>query len=73
MRPRVLPRRDVLDDKGTMWEFRLLQAGWNDLPAEQRSGTVIAMYTDGTFDVHFEALNHTSLAVFPDELRLLKD
>ncbi len=66
----VRPIREILNDKGTVWESLLYRAGWNDLPYALQRGEVVAAYSNGTFDVHFPALEHTSKAVFGDEIIL---
>ena len=66
----VVPKRDVLDDIGCVWESLLMARGWNELPDEQKCGRVVQAYSDGTLDVHFDALDYTATGAFPDELKL---
>ena len=67
----VLPNGDVLTDAGCVWESILMGKGWNDLPAESKPGRIVQMYSDGTFDIHFDALDHTATGVYLDELQLI--
>jgi hypothetical protein len=64
----VLPRREVLDDKGCVWESSLHGRGWNDLPEEKKVGRVVAAYGEALVDVYFEAIDYVAKAVFVDEL-----
>lgn len=67
----VRPRRDVLDGMGCIWEFMLMERGWNELPDDDKNGRIVTAYTDGAIDVHFDALNYTCRGVFPDEVFLV--
>ena len=68
----VKPMRGVLDGKGCVWEFLLAGKGFNDLADDDKVGRVVACHANGTFDVHFDALDYTAMAIFPDELVLLR-
>jgi hypothetical protein len=67
----VRPKRTTLDGKGCVWEFLLAGRGFNELPDGKKIGRVVEAFTDGTVDVHFDALDYTAKAVFPDELILI--
>lgn len=66
----VIQRSKKLDGKGYLWGEMLADKGWNELSDEKKIGRVVAYYTDGTVDVHFDALNYTSEGIFQDELWL---
>lgn len=66
----VLPKREIVGDKDTVWESLLWGKGWNDLDPEDKKGRIVAVYQDGSVDVYFQALKYTARAIFLDELRL---
>jgi hypothetical protein len=71
----VLPRKDIVDGKGNVWEWLLENTGWNELPLEEKIGAVVDYYEllpskEIVVDIKWKN-GHTSHNVFPDELRLL--
>ena len=65
----ILPVNKVLTDSGCIWESQLAAQGWNELPDEKKVGRVVKNYTDGSCDVHFDALNYTATGIYIDELK----
>ena len=65
----VVPQKDVLDDSGCVWESMLMYRGWNNLSTREKTGRIVQAYTDGTIDVHFDALDYTATGVYIDELK----
>lgn len=70
----MLPRKEVLSGKGTVWESILYELGWNELSKRDKVG-----YSTGSFilssgeevtDVYFPALKIEVKNVFWDELKL---
>jgi hypothetical protein len=69
---KVRPKTVILTDRGTIWEERLFQAGWNELSPEDKWGKISTMgrMEDGTplFTVFWPALGKYSKGIFADEL-----
>ena len=65
----VVPKRDILDGEGCVWEYLLAEKGGNDLPPEKKGGRIIQAYSNGTLDVLFDALDYTATGIFFDELK----
>lgn len=65
----VIPRKDVLDGCGCLWELFLAEKGWNVLLPGDKPGVISCIYPNGMYDVFFPALNYTVDTAFPDEFR----
>lgn len=69
---KVKPIHETLTSTGTMWEYILMQKGWNELPDRDKYGYITNMYEGGLVDVYFPGLDFTCGNIFTDEICLFK-
>lgn len=72
---KALPAREVLDDKGCVWESVLASKGWNDLSGDDRQGVIQGCFElkDGgkVFDIWWPAIDTLTKNVFVNEVLIL--
>lgn len=67
----ALPKKEVLDGYGYVWEYELAAKGWNELPTEKKPGVIVGHSIDGLVEVYFEAVG-CKVLTFIDELNFFK-
>jgi len=69
---KVKPVREILNDKGAIWEGELFTRGWNELPEKEKYGVIKGRFTiRGRYDVvdvYWNGIDYLSKNIFEDEI-----
>ncbi len=64
----IQPRQLPVTGCGTLWEFALLNKGFNELPGIKQYGVIVNYWNNGEVEIYWPHIDITTF-VFPDEIR----